>query len=564
MAALGSIAFAVIFCLPILRHLTYGDIPQYTMNDWDFSMELQWVALHSVTFFHQFPLWDPYKCGGMPALGNPQSGAFTPFFFLEVLFGPMAGIRLSIPFHIAFAFGGAYFLARIAGISKLGAVACAGAFAGSSWHYLHIEIGHIVILPGTYIPWPVALYCYSVERRRVWPAALAGITIALMITEGGAHPALWSGMMLTVLASILALRRRSIFPLVALAAAGLFAGCFAAVKLLPGLEFTGIYARVESPYEVHELKYVIHELFSRAQIPTKSVPGLQWGFYEYGAYIGVWFGLLALVGIIFDFRRTWQWLILSLVLLAMTVGYFGPISPWYLVHKVPFYTSLREPWRWLAPTTLALSVLAGFGVDRILAIKARWAGLFTAGIVALALADGWFISTPYLHFVVEGIDPPMHVSTVFRQSTNPGLGAHMYMSARSNLGVLRCYEVPNMVPPVNASGFEEVAYRGEQYLLGPGTVKLVQWSPNALSFAVDTPSATAMVVNQNYNSNWRLVEGRGVVSSQNGLLSVLIPSGKQTLKLVYRNAAFWMGLSISTGAFIAMLLLCFWESRRPI
>ena len=59
---------------------------------------------------------------------------------------------------------------------------------------------------------------------------------------------------------------------------------------------------------------------------------------------------------------------------------------------------------------------------------------------------------------------------------------------------------------------------------------LSNWTPNALSFEVEVPSPTVMVVNQNYEPGWRLVKGRGDVFSRDGLIGVLLPAGRQQLE----------------------------------
>ena len=81
-------------------------------------------SFYSVAHFHQFPFWDPYKCGGMPLIGNPSSRVLTPFFLLHLIRGPLIGIHLEIVAHLAIGFAGAHLLARGARVGKLGANCC--------------------------------------------------------------------------------------------------------------------------------------------------------------------------------------------------------------------------------------------------------------------------------------------------------------------------------------------------------------------------------------------------------------------------------------------------------
>ena len=147
--ALGSLAFALCFFYRFFGRFSRLFVwSGFGRLDWDYHMQLHWVTWYTITHFHQFPFWNPYKCGGMPLFGNPQSAILTPFLLLDLLFGPVIGLHLDSIVHVALAFGGAYFLARVLGISRLGAVACAGAFAGNASFYMWWSSTRITIRDG--------------------------------------------------------------------------------------------------------------------------------------------------------------------------------------------------------------------------------------------------------------------------------------------------------------------------------------------------------------------------------------------------------------------------------
>ena len=74
--------------------------------------------------------------------------------------------------------------------------------------------------------------------------------------------------------------------------------------------------------------------------------------------------------------------------------------------------------------------------------------------------------------------------------------------------------------------------------LGPGLLTLPRWSPNALNYLVDVRSPTVMVVNQNYDSSWRLARGRGQVCSHEGLWPCSFPLGNRVLSCVIAATRF--------------------------
>lgn len=71
-----------------------------------------------------------------------------------------------------------------------------------------------------------------------------------------------------------------------------------------------------------------------------------------------------------------------------------------------------------------------------------------------------------------------------------------------------------------------------------------------------------MVVNQNYDPAWRLVEGNGEVFSEGGLIGVRIGAGRQHLKLAYRSYPFLIGAVITLLTSVSTLLLWRCEVSR--
>src|SRR5262249_14919255 len=83
---LASYAFLPIFSDPQLGGGTL---------DWQFFQFFEEIARKTVLRFGQFPVWNPYFCGGTPMVGNPQTTFLVPTFPLVLLFGTTFGMRLS-------------------------------------------------------------------------------------------------------------------------------------------------------------------------------------------------------------------------------------------------------------------------------------------------------------------------------------------------------------------------------------------------------------------------------------------------------------------------------------
>jgi len=220
------------------------------------------------------------------------------------------------------------------------------------------------------------------------------------------------------------------------------------------------------------------------------------------------------------------------------------------------------PARWLIPLTLSTGVLAGFGIDTIRTAPQPWGKSIAILIVVIALMDDWSVGTAFLQTVVQGEETPITAARDFRQSSDPAYARTMYSAARANLGVLSCYET---VRPefMYVRGYVQAGYRGEQYLLGAGTVALNRWTPNELSFEIDAPEPTTLVVNQNFVAGWRIIQGQGTLVPYRGLIAVLIPAGRQHLELSYGGWPFRVGLLISILTLAAIVTLWNYEFRHP-
>src|SRR2546428_3810049 len=133
-----SVVFAGAFCWPLFEHI--GELG--VGFDWDQHQLYHWVPYETVRSFGEIPLWNPFECGGMPMLANPQSRWLSPFFLLHLWLGPALAMQVEIITHVALAWLGAFVLGRVFGLSQVGAIAPAVVFSGASYFYLHVREGH--------------------------------------------------------------------------------------------------------------------------------------------------------------------------------------------------------------------------------------------------------------------------------------------------------------------------------------------------------------------------------------------------------------------------------------
>jgi len=540
LVVLAALTFALVFSWPLLGRMT----ERGTFDDWDTMMAMKWTSRKSILTYHQLPLWDPYRCGGMPMLGNPQSQIISPFFPLSLMFGVFPGTHLQILLCLALAWTGGYVLGRTLGISRFGAIATAMVFPASSWFYLKLGEGHIYALDATYLPWAFAATVTAVQCAAWRYTAAAGAVLALTFLGSGPDSLVYGAVSLGALMAATAWIDRSWRPLGVLAAVGLFVAGFVAIKALPSYLLIQAHPRpTGDQLEVNYLRTLLDALFSRdqqLQRETSNYP--YYGFWETGAYIGM-FVVPAVLGFA-QKRRAAPWILSGVVLLLLARGDAQPWPLWPLLHRLPVLSSMRLPTRFLVPFTLVIGVLAGLGIDWLTARWRPWGAVAGAVLIAAATIDCLLVGPPNLVEALIGVAPdPLHAME-FRQVLH-GLGADtdILFAATANRGVLNCYEYAAWT--TNARGSDQPGYQGEQYLLGPGSVRIVDWTPNVLTYNVTVPAAGEFVVNQNYDRWWRVIRGRGVVVNEHGLIGIRVPAGSQRIVIAYRDYGALLGAVIT-------------------
>ncbi len=554
LVAAGSIAFGFLFSYPILPNLNSSGV----YLDWDLIRVLAWVPWKTVTGFHQFPVWNPYLCGGIPMLGDPEASIITPAFLLHLGFGPVPGLYLEIPFHLAIAWAGGYVLARVLGLSTLAAITCATIFPASSWFYLHSTAGHHHFMSAAYWPWVLAFALRAINQQRLGLASIAGLFLALIFLEGAPYQVSFAVLLLGTVLVPPAIVRRDRWPFIVVGTVVIFAAGFAAVKLLPTYALMSQYPRPIYTREHVVVHDILTALFDRNQDCHRDAVG-DWGFFDAGAYLGpIFFGFLV-IGAVTRLRQTWPWIVAGAIMILLALGNFAPYAPWTLLHRLPIFSSERAAIRMLVPFILCAAVLGAYGVDFLDRWWPPWTSVFAALLLAAGALDALWVGPNNLANIGTSPEEPVPASATFKQFENPADGeytSHMLRFNQANLGILRCYEYRELPTPV--IGYNQPGYEGEQHLLGPGAVQLLQWTPNALTYEVETQAPTTLVINQNYDPGWKIAHGAGNIHSHDGLLAVDLPSGRQRLEVANRGNGLITGALITLAFAIAAALL--WRS----
>jgi len=370
----------------------------------------------------------------------------------------------------------------------------------------------------------------SWRTHRWYPAMLGGLFCALTLTEGN-YGFVFALMLVGILSTWLAIVNASIRPLVAAFVVGVFGIAFSTIKLIPVSEMLSIYPR-DWGISFHMWKGVVVSIFSRNQDLNRPLTA-SFFFSEYGGYIGAPFVVLALLGIVGNFRKSIPWIIGTYLFLMMYRGDTSSYALTQWLRLLPLGGNIGLCGRWVIPLVFCFGILAALGAQYLCDLPAIWGRNLALILVGIGLIDAWLVCAPNYRYFFQGSFAAPPAREEFTQYWGNGIGGTVAMN-QLNMGNVNCTCCGYYIPRGSVRGYNQSGYRGEYYLLGSGTVTQTEWTPNRLTYEIDAPAATSLIVNQNMYPGWRLTEGVGTVYAQDGRIAVRVPGGRQKVQLRYR------------------------------
>jgi hypothetical protein len=555
----------------------FVDVTRLGIHDWDTHTAHRWLPILALREFHEGPWWSPWFCGGYAAWGYSESAAsLVSPFFPAYWFLPMgSALRVEVVGTTILALVGTWLAAgrytRSVALRALPAVL----FALNGRWALQTASGHAWHLYYAYMPWALWLLVKSIDEHKPRLAALGGVFLALMVYAGGIYPVPHTALVLGFVALVRAGTDRSWRPLGAVTLTGVFAGLFAAPKLLPVMDTMSRAPRLIESQEAmdpHQAWIMLTEQTHGFGGYPPGVHGLPYGWHEWGAYVG-WAGVLVLVvGLVVRGDTRGAGLrIGGLAFLLLSFGAFASFAPWTLLHKLPVFASQHVPSRFLQPAILLLALAFSAAVGRKLRRPLRrhpWIDLVLLLPVAWLAKDVSLVSGSILADTFTHEDPVVARAETFTHAHHPPVNYQspdwappVYLGIRSNTGVLDCWAVP---PGFSKGAIVrgDAAYKGEAYIgEGSGTARVVGWTPSSAVVEVDGASPGALLVyNMNWDPSWR--SNMGPVIEWNYATAVRLPEGGRALvELRYRPRTLGVGIFLAA---LATLTVAGWGplSRR--
>jgi hypothetical protein len=532
--------FGILIVLSILLSLLYyfpiiNSGNNIGIQDWD--QNFAWTEATRVTLlnYHQFPLWDPYKCGGTVQFANPQIPVISFQTVFALFFGTVRGIKLSIFFHGVIGFIGFYFLARQYKLSYIGSLYAAIIFSFSGITASFLSTGMVVYSSFAYNPYILICFNKSVENGK-W-GVITGSLFALSFYYAYQIPLLLS-VYIFIYAFVKSIIERTLAPLKAFGIMILSSTLLILPKLLMSYQLLQIFPHQIKDLSGYSIRSLLYFLLSQKQnlLNQMNVKPFSYGIDENSIYIGLLSLVLFLIFFVKNKKGVIQnisLLITLLIILWIMLGNDIYPSLYGIIRHLPVFSSFRVAQRFRFDFIIPLSLIIGLGLDNLIRLLQTHKLVKPISIICLVViyVDLTIFSTNnFMSKTLIIINPESLVTwgDAFIQTVdnNPdfviqrtiqvpdGLldkntftpKSYEYLKIKQNKGVLECYD--SITSNVFALGNSDKEYQGEFHLLRSDdsiNIKNIFWSPNKITFEIINAGKAmnnSLIINQNFYPGW--------------------------------------------------------------
>lgn len=380
--------------LPVIS----GESTLFLRDTFNAHLEMKWFQAEAMRS-GDLPLIDPYRSGGQPHLGNPNSVPLYPDNLLYLLASPIWALNAHFWVHLLLAPLAFFFLGRQLGLSRLASWG-AGVLYATSGYYLSTLNLYNLTVPTTLAPAFVAA-AMAVSRSATATRSLVAATLLWAGLVLGGDPMTALVVLLIGISAVWLAMPRPLVGVLRLLPPLMLGSLVAGPQLVEFLRimpnsYRGVQgysveaASAASWSPVNLIEWIIPMAFGRPSL-------LYWGQRFHGSmplffslYPGLITMALAASGTTRrDARVKWCWG-LVLVGLFFAMGSFNPVATWTL--GLPGMKIIRIPTKLWIMIAIGGSVLAGMGLDALRRGEIRRSlRVALLGLLLLTLLLGLFL-----------------------------------------------------------------------------------------------------------------------------------------------------------------------------
>ena len=517
---------------------------------------------------HQFPLRTHKLGGGYPLPANPQDCSFSPFSLTTLVLGEPLGIKVNILFFFLIGALGMVVLVRKGlELPLSGAVFAALAYCFSAWWASRIEWGFYFKL--YFHLFPILFYFYLKSEKAFRFLILAGMTLVVIVSQLGlGFVVIFLYLFCFGLVDYLPSIKKNVRPafIGRIALLALLVIALGAVRILPMARLVSQNAREVGEYQDYEKSKHPYPNFYK----TSADFGLALTHYDSTPNFPIHPGwgalLLAAIGAVTAFKKSWKFLLLTILFCWFSFGPFAFIDIWRPLFYLPMFSSMHQPYQLTNYFILfGIAVLSAYSFLLLEKLPGKILPVVIGLVPLIFLLQPIKDNRPVYERTFTREAPVLPVESQFYQVRGKSLvrGAprtehsHQYFNVLRNVGTVDwdgdVLLDENAVPKELVDHKDNVEtnpeYRGEVFWTsGKGTARLEKITPNRIELYAETDGPDWLIVNQNYDRAWR-VKGGFDIENRDGLIALRFDEPvRQKVELVYRPAFFYIGLFISIVA----------------
>ncbi len=549
---------ALIICMfSILATVPYLDRSgNWGIYDWDYRYSLSHIYQSTIKEHNQFPLWNPYICGGTAGLGDPEFAVITPSFALQYLFGVEDGTGIALTLSFVIGGMGILLLAKSLLLDPFSSLIATLTVLFSTALMLKATEGHTtIIFAYMWVPW--VFWAWQRAYRTLYHqwTLLSGVFLALAVLQGGIYIVSYTMVSLGAL-SLLAHKRWRAVQITLYAVAWMIG--LSGFQLIPALFWVKEFPDQAFVGSAYTLSRIWDIFFGRYLHDSYVLSNQLSRWHEYGAYVG--YGVFALVLVGISFVQS------SRVVRFLTIGLLGTL---FLSSLGPLFEPLLQSMSFLPRsnisrlvlyTLLSAGLLAGFGMKRLISIfpsHLHFIPVIVVSFISIDLlsitypiAAQGFVVSPATEIEYPFRSPITHISDTF-ETRHQGNDI-----PRTYGAVLKGYGTASFCSVIGPKSAIEVAVNQDEppaYLQSDARTSLLSWSPNAFIFSYTATSDTDIKVNSNYAQGWRT--SHGAIDRTKNRLTIHVPAGKATATVQYIPPGMVLGLIITTLTLLLIVLV---------
>ncbi|TGN13732.1 YfhO family protein [Leptospira ilyithenensis] len=541
--------------------------------DWDQHFFYLESTRKPIVDFKEFPFWNPYYGGGVPVLENPQVKFLAPTNLFSFFFGTIIGLKFSILFyHLVGSLGCIYLFHNVLKFHPFPALFSSILFMFCGWHSQHVFPGHSQFFSTPILPFIIAFLIRFIKEQKPIYCFLSSFSAALLLFEGNIYIFLYTNLFLSLLSIYYLFSKETRSITFDIWKFLILTFLLSSYRLLPEMDYFFQYGAFYKADSLSLNVWNILDIFTNSsQHPFLAfpIPNQEYRWWEYGNYIGylpliVFFSLLG-----FTKKADFPFLILLILSLLLMLGDFHFLSPAHLLSQIPGFSNTRCYARWGIVFVFIFSILAGTYLNRLIDLLTSLQIFKKSNYFKLALPIFLCFLSIFLYtdvrkknaknfkgiFIYPDIIKSEKLKNFETYPTFPSYGADSSLLSGifNNKSTRDSYE--NLLSNKNLPAVGDKNYQGEYYLINAGEIKQTHWSPGELHFHTNLPEKNILIINQNYNPQWK-TRSQHTIKNINGLIGIELSKGENNIELYYISNYFRL------GAFLGIIGLLYSFSGR--